>query len=94
MAGGGPAVAAHLDDDQDDLEAESHHQSTAGSYQDRSVTEIETSFSEHFIPTVEDGDETPVNSDEFSSLEMNLLPSLQHHTSFTTMQLKGNSKGE
>ena len=95
MAGGGPAVPTQLDDDnQDDLEAEYHHRSMAGSYQDRSVTEIETSFSEHFIPTVEDGEETPVNSDEFSSLEMNLLPSLQHHTSFTTMQLKGNSKGE
>ena len=74
-----------LDEAGDNLETERSNV-MALSFHDRSVSEIETSFSEHFIPTVKDGEETPVNSDEFSSLEMNLLPSIQHQPSSTTMQ--------
>ena len=57
------------------------------SYQDRSVTEIETSFSEHFVlepgDTEAEGDETPVISGDFSSSEFHTLPSLNQHHSNT-----------
>ena len=77
MAGGEPASP------QDDQHQESYHGSMVGSYHDRSVTEIETSFSEHFIATVDDDedDHTPVNIEDMSSSEFNLepdQPSMQH----------------
>ena len=66
MAGGDPAAVITTQDDlEDGVEADHLH----GSYQDRSVTEIETSFSEHFVPTLEDEDEddTPRLAEELSS---------------------------
>ena len=57
------------------------------SFQDRSVSEIETSFSEHFVlDPADEGDETPMNSGDFSSSEFNTLPSLQHHHCNTTQE--------
>ena len=72
MAGGDPASASP----QDDHHLESHQSSMVGSYRDRSVTEIETSFSEHFIATVDDeeDDNTPVNIEDMSSSEFNIDP--------------------
>ena len=66
MAGGNPAQ----DEDESCLETGPYQsQSMAGSFNDRSVTEIETSFSEHFIPAIEDEDDmTPVNSEEIEDL--------------------------
>lgn len=68
MAGGDPALLTTQDELEDGVEADQLH----GSYQDRSVTEIETSFSEHFVPTLEDDDEddTPrLDAEELSSSE-------------------------
>ena len=63
MAGGDPTPEEDADN-RDNL---------CSSYQDRSVSEIETSFSEHFVPTLEDEDcDTPrvdVEDEEMSSLE-------------------------
>ena len=75
-----------LDEARDALETERSNTMVL-SFQDRSVTEIETSFSEHFVlePT-DEGDETPMNSGDFSSSEFNTLPSLQHHHSNTTLE--------
>ena len=74
-----------LDEARDALETERSNTMVL-SFQDRSVTEIETSFSEHFVlePGDTEGDETPVMSGDFSSSEFNTLPSLpQHHTNTT-----------
>ena len=76
-----------LDEACDALETE---RSTAMvlSFQDRSVSEIETSFSEHFVlePGDTEGDETPVISGDFSSSEFNTLPSLHQHHAITTLE--------
>ena len=58
------------------------------SFRDRSVTEIETSFSEHFVPCGEEGEDedTPVISEDLSSSEFGLLPSLQHQDTSPRVQ--------
>ena len=75
-----------LDEARDALETE--RSTMVLSFQDRSVTEIETSFSEHFVlePGDTEGDETPVISGDFSSSEFNTLPSLHQHHAITTLE--------
>ena len=45
-------------------------------FQDRSVSEIETSFSEHFVAMENQSDES---SDEFPSSDFHILPQLDSH---------------
>ena len=93
MAGGNPAQ----DEEESCLETGPYQsQSMAGSFNDRSVTEIETSFSEHFIPAIEDEDDmTPVNSEELSSAEFNVSQDREDALHQKPMQdsLDPNSKG-
>ena len=66
------------------------------SSQDRSVTEIETSFSEHFVPLEpgDEGDETPGHSEDFSSSEFHTLPGLhQRHDNTTLEQFEDRDPG-
>ena len=91
MAGADPAPD---DDHEDGAEADSPQLEDACppellvSFRDRSVTEIETSFSEHFVPCGEDGEDedTPVISEDLSSSEFGLLPSLQHQDTSPRIQ--------
>ena len=84
MAGGDPAhvppdVPQHLRDDGNQVEPPL----SSASFRDRSVSEIETSFSEHFVPALEDDGEagglslSSGCSGDFSSSELATLPASQ-----------------
>ena len=87
MAGGDPAPVPlevsqdlHHDVDGGDGGLPPDQTFSSASFRDRSVSEIETSFSEHFIATMEEEEEVEVDglsseySGDFSSSEVNTLP--------------------
>ena len=87
MAGGDPAPVPlevsqdlHHDVDGGDGGLPPDQTFSSASFRDRSVSEIETSFSEHFIPTMEEEEEgegeglSSEYSGDFSSSELNTLP--------------------
>ena len=91
MAGGDPApvppdVHQHVHEDVQDVQ---QTDPLLSSFRDRSVSEIETSFSEHFIPAVEEEGAEGVSlsseySGDFSSSELNTLPCNQAQPSAVT----------